>query len=137
MSNSSSTQSTVQKAEQIKKTGATHQQILMDWQGFILESTDTLFSTFPHRHRPVAEWSAFFESLLPALKLLRLDSAEVFLPHVNSVTNFLDGLYDCSFMRVEWGENQYIIVWNILDKTADLAQIHQAQQRFNEMQLRF
>lgn len=115
---------------------ATHQQILMDWQGYVLESTDTVFSTRLLKHRPATEWSHFFESLFPVIQSLELSSSEIFLPRINSITNFLEGIYDCSFMRVEWGDNDKIIVWNIIDYTADLPRIQKAQQRFNEMYIR-
>lgn len=112
------------------------QQILIDVHGFILESTDTIFSTFPQRHRPIMEWSPFLESIFPALLSLNLRSPEVFFPRINSITNKLSGLYDCSFMCVEWGDNQSVIVWNILDNTADMQKIQHAQQIFNEIRMR-
>lgn len=113
-----------------------HQQILMDWQGYVLESTDTVFSTRVLKHRPATEWSFFFESLLPVIQSLDLNSPEIFLPRINSITNFLEGIFDCSFMRVEWGDNDKIIVWNIIDYSGDLPRIQKAQQRFNEMYIR-
>lgn len=112
------------------------QQILIDVHGFILESTDTIFSTFPQRHRPVMEWSPFLESIFPTLLSLNLRSPEIFFPRIQSITNKHSGLYDCSFMCVEWGDNQSIIVWNILDNTADMQKIQHAQQIFNEIRMR-
>lgn len=112
------------------------QQILIDTRGFILESTDTIFSTFPQRHRPVMEWSPFIESIFPTLLSLNLCSPEIFFPRIQSITNKLMGLYDCSFMCVEWCDNQAIIVWNILDNSADMQKIQQAQQIFNEIRMR-
>ena len=117
-------------------SSTTHQQILMDWQGYVLESTDTIFSTLHLKHRPATEWSHFLNSLFPVIHLLELSSAEIFLPRISSVTNFLDGIYDCSFMRVEWGDNDKIIVWNIIDYTPDLPRIQAAQQKFNEIRMR-
>ncbi len=112
------------------------QQILIDMRGFILESTDTIFSTFPQRHRPVMEWSPFLESIFPALLSLNLRSPEVNFPRIQSITNNISGLYDCSFMCVEWGDNQPIIVWNIMDYTADMEKVQHAQQFFNEIRIR-
>jgi hypothetical protein len=114
----------------------THQQILMDWQGFILESTDTIFSTLQLHHTPAIDWSYFLQSIHPSLQLLELNSPEVFFPRIGSITNFLNGIYDCSFMRVEWGDNDKIIVWNIFDYSHDLNTIQQMQQRFNEIRMR-
>ena len=113
-----------------------HQQILMDWQGYVLESTDTIFSTKRLHHRPVTEWSNFVNSLFPVIHLLDLGSPEIFLPRISSVTNFSEGIFDCSFMRVEWGDNQHVLVWNILDYSDALPELQKAQQKFNEMHLR-
>jgi hypothetical protein len=120
----------------VKSKQQTHQQILMDWQGFILESTDTIFSTLQLHHQPAIDWSYFLQSIHPSLQQLELDSPEVFFPRIGSITNFLNGIYDCSFMRVEWGDNDRIIVWNIFDYSHDLKHIQQIQQRFNEIRMR-
>ncbi len=117
-----------------KKT--THQQILMDARGFIIESTDTIFSTFPQRHRPAMEWSNFLESIFPSLLSLNLCSDELYFPHIQSITNSIFGLYDCSFMCVEWLDNQNIIVWNVIDNSADMHKMQQTQQALNEIRLR-
>ncbi len=113
-----------------------HQQILMDWQGFILESTDTIFSTLILHHTPASDWSYFLSSIFPSLQLLKLDSPEILFPRIGSITNFLDGIYDCSFMRVEWGDNDKILVWNIFDYSNDLQKIQQMQQGLNDIRMR-
>ena len=113
-----------------------HQQILVDNHGFVIESNDNIFSTFPQRHRPITEWSSFYESILPILQSMNLKSDELYLPRIQSITNTVFGLYDCSFMCVEWGEDQHVIVWNIIDKSADLYKIQKIQQTLNEIRIR-
>jgi hypothetical protein len=115
---------------------AVHQQLLLDWQGYIIESTDTIFDTRQLHHRPAEEWSHFYSSMIPILHLLNLDSPEILLPRINSVTNFMEGIYDCSFLRVEWGDNNHVLVWNIFDYSDQLSKIQAAQQKFNEIRLR-
>ena len=126
--------STQTKSE--KKSTATHQQILMDWRGYILESTDTIFPTLHLKHYPATEWSYFLNSLFPVIQLLELSSPEIFLPRISSITNSIHGIFDCSFMRVEWGDNDRIIVWNIMDYSDALPKIQEAQQRLNEIRMR-
>jgi hypothetical protein len=123
-----------QQRESKNKTAS--QQILIDWEGFIIESNDTIFSTFPHRHRPVMEWSSFIESIFPVLHTLELDSEEIVLTRIDSITNTATGLFDCSFMRVEWGDSPHVFVWNIFDSRLELPLLRQQQQRFNEIQIR-
>ena len=124
------------QAKSEKKSTSTHQQILMDWRGYILESTDTIFSTLHLKHYPATGWSHFLNSLFPVIQLLELSSPEIFLPRISSITNSMDGIFDCSFMRVEWGDNDRIIVWNIIDYTDSLPKIQEAQQRLNEIRMR-
>jgi hypothetical protein len=120
----------------ITPTTKVNQQILLDWQGYVIESTDTIFSTQLLHHRPAEEWSHFFESICPVLQTLKLDSTELVLPRITSVTNFTEGIFDCSFMRVEWSDNSHVLVWNIFDYSEQLPKIQAAQQKFNEIQLR-
>jgi hypothetical protein len=113
-----------------------NQQLILDWQGYILESTDTIFDTHKLHHRPVEEWSHFFASMMPVLHTLKLDSPEIILPRIMSVTNFLEGFYECSFMRAEWGDNDHVLVWNILDFSEKMPQIQAIQQANNDIQLK-
>lgn len=110
------------------------QQILIDMQGFILDSSDTIFAV--ERHRPVTEWSHFLASILPSLKALKLDSPEVHFPRIDSVADSLNGLYDCSFIFAEWEEGKSILVWNILDFTTSAQRIKSQQQRTNSAELK-
>ncbi|MBL7817517.1 MAG: hypothetical protein JNL70_21100 [Saprospiraceae bacterium] len=108
---------------------------MIDTQGLIIESTDTIFSTFPKRHRPVMEWSYFFDSLFDTLLSMSLQSDELYLPRIQSITNSVFGLYDCSFLKVKWCDNQDIIVWNIVDNSEDMTNIQQLQQYLNDIRL--
>ena len=105
------------------------QQILIDMQGFILESSDTIFPV--ERHRPVTEWSHFLASILPSLKALRLDSPEVHFPRIDSISDSLSGLYDCSFIFAEWEDGKLMLVWNIFDFTTSVSHIERRQQKAN------
>ena len=109
-----------------------HQQILIDRHGFIVESTDTIFSTFPQRHRPVTEWSPFIESIFPVLVELDLDTPEIFIPRVEFTSKGVTSFYDCSFLSIEWNGEQSVIVWNIFENIEDIEQIQQQQQSVND-----
>jgi hypothetical protein len=124
----------IQPFIQHHKHGAV-QQILLDWRGYIIESTDTIFDSRQWHYRPAMEWSHFFTSLYPVLQLLELSSNEIHFPRINSITNFLKGTYDCSFMRVEMGDNNQILVWTIFDNTDYYKKIQYIQQQINERRL--
>jgi hypothetical protein len=103
------------------------QQILMDMQGTILDSSDTIFAV--ERHRPVTEWSHFLASILPILKNLRLDSPEIHFPRIETLGESLNGLYDCSFISAEWEEGKLVLVWNIFDLTKSANVLERRQQK--------
>jgi hypothetical protein len=103
------------------------QQILMDMQGTILDSSDTIFAA--ERHRPVTEWSHFLASILPTLKNLRLDSPEIHFPRIETLGESLSGLYDCSFISAEWEDGKLVLVWNIFDLTKSANVLERRQQK--------
>jgi hypothetical protein len=105
------------------------QQILIDMHGFILDSSDTIFPV--ERQRPVTEWSNFLASILPTLKSLRLDSPEVHFPRIHSISDSLNGLYDCSFIFAEWEDDKLMLVWNIFDFSNNADYLKQRQQKAN------
>lgn len=119
-------------ARMASKETAVNQQLILDWQGYVLESTDTIFETQKLHHRPVEEWSYFFSSLMPTLHTLKLESPEIIFPRIVSITNFLNGFYYCSFMRAEWGDNDHVLVWNIIDYSEQSSKIQALQQANNE-----
>lgn len=110
------------------------QQILMDMHGFILDSSDTIFAV--ERHRPATEWSLFLASIMPSLKGLRLDSPEIHFPCIDSITDSLSGLYDCSFIFVEWGDDKWVLVWNIFDFTKSAKHLQKRQQHVHNEALK-
>jgi hypothetical protein len=110
------------------------QQILIDMQGFILDSSDTIFAV--ERHRPVTEWSHFLASILPSLNKLKLDSPEIHFPRIDSIAESLSGLYDCSFIFAEWEDGKLMLVWNIFDFTKSANHIEKRQQKSNNQAIK-
>ena len=110
------------------------QQILIDMQGFILDSSDTIFTV--ERNRPAMEWSLFLASIMPSLSTLQRDSAEIHFPRIGSITNTLTGLYDCSFIFAEWEEGKWVLVWNIFDFSKSANRMKKRQQKANNAALK-
>ncbi len=106
------------------------QQILLDSKGYILESSDTIFSTDQLRHQPATEWSVFLSSIYEQILKMRLDSREIRFPYIETIADFLQGeLFDCSFVRVELGDNDQIFVWSIFDYPKNALTFMQEQQQ--------
>ncbi len=102
-------------------------------QGYILDSSDTIFAV--ERHRPVTEWSLFLASILPSLRALKLDSPEIHFPRIDSISDSISGLYDCSFIFIEWEEGKSVLVWNIFDFTKSATRMRHQQQKANNAAL--
>ena len=118
-----------------KKHGA-FQQILIDGHGLVLENTGSLLSLSPSQFQRPTQWSAFFESIFEALLALQPDSPEIFFSRVESISDFALGCYDCSFLKVQWGEKKQIIVWTIYERSEEYQQLQLKQQRLNEMRMK-
>jgi hypothetical protein len=111
-----------------------YQQILIDMQGFILDSSDTIFAV--ERHRPVTEWSLFLASIMPSLTTLKLDSPEIHFPRIDSISDSISGLYDCSFIFAEWEDGKLVLVWNIFDFSKSASRMANRQQKVNSAALK-
>lgn len=111
-----------------------YQQILIDMQGFILDSSDTIFAV--ERHRPVTEWSLFLASIMPSLTTLKLDSPEIHFPRIDSISDSISGLFDCSFIFAEWEDGKLVLVWNIFDFSKSATGMKNRQQKANSAALK-
>jgi hypothetical protein len=124
----------LKKSIQKKKVAKIHQnqqQILLNQDGYIIESNDTIFSTQSLRHQPVGEWSMFISSFFNEIRKLQLDSPELLVKRVETVTDFTVGkLFDCSFMRVQWNDSDSVFVWTIFDYPAEIFKSIRQQQQF-------
>ena len=112
------------------------QQILIDGHGFVIENTGSLLAFSLSQFERLTQWSAFFESIFEALLALQPDSPEIFFSRVESISDFALGCYDCSFLKVQWGEKKQIIVWTIYERSEEYQQLQVKQQRLNEMRLK-
>jgi hypothetical protein len=112
----------------------TFQQVLIDMQGFILDSSDTIFAV--ERHRPITEWSLFVASILPSLKARHLDSPEIYFPRIETIADSFGGLYDCSFIFAEWEDGKRMLVWNIYDFSKSVERIGKTQQKSHNQAIR-
>ena len=117
------------------KNGA-FQQILIDGHGFVIENTGSLLAFSLSQFERLTQWSAFFESIFEALLALQPDSPEIYFSRVESISDFTLGCYDCSFLKVQWGEKKQIIVWTIYERSEEYQQLQVKQQRLNEMQMK-
>ena len=112
------------------------QQILMDADGYILESGDNIFSTAPYKNQSALEWSSFVESIFEVLLLLKPCSPEIYFVKVETIDSHTTGIFDCSFLSVEWEENRPAILWTIYERSEEYLSLRVRQQQLNEAQLR-
>ncbi len=87
------------------------QQLLLDQQGYIIESNDCLFSTFPQRHFPVTDWSPFVASIFQSLWHLP-NHQELAYPKVESTLDGLQGVHSYLFSKIYYNDTPAIL-WTI------------------------
>jgi hypothetical protein len=111
------------------------QQLLLDEYGYIIESDDRIFTSFPFKERSVREWMPFLDSIYPVLKSLTLHDHEIRFEKVFPDTDPLKGYYDFAFLKVEL-DNRIITVWSLYDVTEISIAKAIRQQKNNEKLLK-
>jgi hypothetical protein len=109
-----------------------NQRIVLDFQGYILESDDGIFDTSSYRDHTFLLYSPFLESVFSAVLQLQFGSDVLFYPRVETLLDGVTGVYDCHFRRISCDRNQPEFEWLIDDLTHSFEPIRQAQQERNE-----
>jgi hypothetical protein len=108
------------------------QQLMLDERFYIVDSDDGIFHAEPYRISAATEWSSFFASIQGELRKLTLESPELRFERVETVTDFLHGIFDCTFMLAEWGGGDPVLVWTIHDYSDQFQRLQAQQQSRNE-----
>jgi hypothetical protein len=115
-----------------KKIEATaSQRILLNFQGYLLESDDGIFDTSCYRDSTLLRYSPFLESVFQEVREWNFDSGELFFPRVETVLDGVIGVYDCYFRGA--GCN---FEWLICDITIPFEPYREEQQENNEESIR-
>jgi len=117
--------------QQIKFT----QLVLMDYEGRIIESCDTIFSTQELKLTPLTESVVLIESIFDILIKLQPNDPEIRISKVEIPANFLPGYYDFTFSSVLLDNKKYIL-WSIFDFTELYLDLMKYQQSKNELEIR-
>jgi hypothetical protein len=112
--------------KEIKATA--NQRIVLDAQGYILESDDGIFDTSSYRNNPFLAYSPFLESVFSSVLHLQSESGELHYPRVETLLDDVTGVYDCHFRWIRGDEFE----WLIYDFTHAFEQIRDIQQEDNE-----
>lgn len=110
------------------------QMILLDKNGSIVESCDTLLNTNELPSRSALELSPLVESIFDYLLELTSDEPEVSFSKVESPLAELNGFYDFTFTSVFLNGIKYIL-WRIYDHTSLYTELQRNQQRMHDLEL--
>lgn len=110
------------------------QVILLNDEGYIVESCDTIFSTKNLRQQAIYEHIPFLESIFDSLKQLQPEASPIHFSKVEVPAKFLPGYYDFSFSRA-YLEDVKGILWCIFDYTKLYIDLMKYQQRKNELEI--
>lgn len=126
----------MQKLEKYKtqKLSNFSQLIILNDQGFIEESCDSIFSTSAFLAQPFTLYFPFLESIFELLLDLKVDGKELKYAKIESPLAELPGVYDFTFARVLLDGEKYIL-WSIYDYTDLYEDFKQYQQKRNELEI--
>ncbi len=110
------------------------QSILLNEQGFIIESCDTIFSTQNLLNKPIYEAAPFLESIFPSLLILTPDTPPIHFNKVEMPARFLPGYYDFTFSKVHLNDTDGIL-WCVFDYTDLYIDLMRYQQQKNELEI--
>ncbi len=110
------------------------QQILLDEQGRLVISCDSIFSAQSFQQSSLLSVSPFLESIFPVLQNLTITDPSLYFPKVETDLDLLPGTYDYYFSRIQLEEGDYIL-WSIYDYTKVYEDFRRFQQRRNELQV--
>ncbi|MGK0389915.1 MAG: hypothetical protein ACI94Y_002660 [Maribacter sp.] len=122
--------------EQIRQQKLAHfcQVILIEKDGNVVESCDSIFNTSTLTQYSVSEWFPFIESVFYSLEHLKVGDAKLLFSKVEEPAPFLQGYYDFSFSRIEMKGKEYIL-WELFDYTTLYEDFKKYQQKRNELEI--
>ena len=126
----------MQKLEKYKtqKLSKFSQLIILNDQGFIEESCDSIFATDPFLSQAFTLYFPFLESIFDLLLELKVNGEELKYAKIESPLEELPGVYDFTFARVLLDGQDYIL-WSIYDYTDLYEDFKQYQQKRNELEI--
>ena len=108
------------------------QLILLDEEGFILASCDSIFSTQKLRRYPVFKHFPLVESIYPKVVTMGLNEPKLRFSKIETTYEGLNGFYDFTFMRTDI-DHRNPILWTILDYTRLYEDYYRSQQERQEL----
>lgn len=108
------------------------QVIYLNKDGYIVSSTNTLFSTILLQKQSIFEWSPFLESIFSSLFEEPENDVTQFM-RVTTVQPFLPGIYDYAFVKLPSAfSSEETLMWIISDRTECYSRMKALQQKENE-----
>ena len=110
------------------------QQVLLSYEGCIVDSDEQIFQTENLRQCAVFDWLPFFEGWWPLLFADEFRMKETLFQGVQLPLAELPGIYDFHFLAVDYGQ-QPTLVWGIVERTPYYMGLRRRQQRKIETRL--
>lgn len=110
----------------------TRQRLLLDEQGFLVASCDSIFTSDPLKGKKILPRFPLVESVFPLIRRLQLNDPEVSFGGVQTIFQKLPGIYDFTFVRMK-SLSKDLILWIIDDRTESYGKKITEQQIKNEI----
>lgn len=108
------------------------QLILLDEQGYIIASCDSIFSTLEMRDEPVFKDFPLVESIFELAKNMKPNEPKLRFSKIETTFQELNGFYDFTFVRTDI-DHRSPILWTVLDYTRLYEDYHRTQQNRQEL----
>ncbi len=113
---------------------ASRQLILLNDDGYIIASCDSIFSTQELRDRPIFYYFPLLESIFDSITKLKPHSPALRFSKVEPTFPELSGFFDYTFIRTDI-DRDLPIMWTINDYTHLYNDYQRTQQQLNELEL--
>ncbi len=95
-----------------------NQQIMLDKSGHVIENNGTIIKVDKYKGKSLVDVFPFLESIFVNLLSLELNDPEIRFKSVEYALDGKLGLYNFSFIRIQLGSDDHILVWSITNITS-------------------
>jgi len=117
---------------QFNNTLKDRQLILLDDEGRIIASCDSIFPTLDMRDEPVFKHFPLVESIFGIAKNMKVNEPKLRFSKIETTFKELNGFYDFTFIKTDIDSREPIL-WTILDYTKLYEDYHRSQQERQEL----
>jgi hypothetical protein len=108
-----------------------NQQIMLDKGGYVIENNGKIINVNKYKGKSLVNVFPFLESIFNNLLSLELNDPEIRFKSVEYAFDGKLGLYNYSFIRIQLGTDDHILLWSITNITSKMELIKERRIKKN------